>query len=157
NSLTLSPALTALLLRPREKGTAPPLPRLAFPPIGLWLGWEFLTPWLRKGLPASPDSDWLLPATAALATALAAWLVSRPLNAVMGACFRWFNAGFGKATAGYVQMVGRLLRVSTIALVIYGGLLILTYYGFLRAPKGFIPAQDKGYLLVNVQLPDSSS
>src|SRR5207237_3294759 len=31
NSLTLSPALTALLLRPRDKGTAPPLPRLAFP------------------------------------------------------------------------------------------------------------------------------
>jgi multidrug efflux pump subunit AcrB len=157
NSLTLSPALTALLLRPREKGTAPPLPRLAFPLLGLWLGWEFLTPWLRKGLPASPESTFLLSATAALAAALAAWIVSRPLNAALGAFFRWFNAGFNRATAGYVQMVGRLLRVSTVALVIYGGLLILTYYGFLRAPKGFIPAQDKGYLLVNVQLPDSSS
>src|SRR5205814_495713 len=33
----------------------------------------------------------------------------------------------------------------------------LTYYAFAAAPKGFIPAQDKGYLLVNVQLPDSAS
>src|SRR5262249_19321316 len=42
NSLTLSPALTALLLRPRDKGVAPPLPRAAFPLIGAWAGWEFL-------------------------------------------------------------------------------------------------------------------
>ena len=42
-------------------------------------------------------------------------------------------------------------------LLLYGGLLGLTYWGFTRTPTGFIPAQDKGYLLVNVQLPDSSS
>src|SRR5208283_4714861 len=46
NSLTLSPALTALLLRPRDKTTSVPLPRLVFPLIGGWLGWEFLAPWL---------------------------------------------------------------------------------------------------------------
>src|SRR5262249_8781120 len=40
---------------------------------------------------------------------------------------------------------------------VYGALLGLTYVGFTKAPKGFIPAQDKGYLLVNVQLPDSAS
>jgi hydrophobe/amphiphile efflux-1 (HAE1) family protein len=34
---------------------------------------------------------------------------------------------------------------------------VLTWLGFAAAPKGFLPAQDKGYLLVNVQLPDSSS
>ena len=39
NSLTLSPALAALLLRPRDKGTAPPLPRLAFCLLGAWLAW----------------------------------------------------------------------------------------------------------------------
>src|SRR5262249_49108811 len=33
----------------------------------------------------------------------------------------------------------------------------LTYFSFTRTPTGFIPAQDKGYLLVNVQLPDASS
>ena len=50
-----------------------------------------------------------------------------------------------------------LLRVSVLVLVVYGGLLGLTYWGFIRTPTGFIPAQDKGYLLVNVQLPDSAS
>ena len=44
-----------------------------------------------------------------------------------------------------------------LVLLLYGGLLGLTYWGFTRTPTGFIPPQDKGYLLVNVQLPDSSS
>ena len=56
-----------------------------------------------------------------------------------------------------MRLVGGLLRVSSVVLVVYGGLLALTYFGFASAPKGFIPAQDKGYLLVNVQLPDSAS
>ena len=54
-------------------------------------------------------------------------------------------------------MSGLLLRVSLIVLVVYGGLLYLTYFGFTHVPTGFIPAQDKGYLLVDVRLPDSAS
>ena len=54
-------------------------------------------------------------------------------------------------------MVGRLLRISVVVLLGYAGLLYLTYYGFAHTPTGFIPTQDKGYLLVNVQLPDSTS
>ena len=42
-------------------------------------------------------------------------------------------------------------------LSLYGGLLGLTWWQFQRAPSGFIPQQDKGYLLLNVQLPDSAS
>ena len=42
-------------------------------------------------------------------------------------------------------------------LVVYGGLLALTCWQFSRTPTGFIPQQDKGYLLLNVQLPDSAS
>ena len=42
-------------------------------------------------------------------------------------------------------------------LVIYGGLLVLTCWQFNRTPTGFIPQQDKGYLILNVQLPDSAS
>src|SRR5262249_334695 len=53
NSLPLSPALTALLLRPRDKHNEPPLPHLAFPIIGGWASWEWLTPWFAKG------ADWL--------------------------------------------------------------------------------------------------
>jgi multidrug efflux pump subunit AcrB len=163
NSLTLSPALSALLLRPRNKGAAPPLPRLAFPLAGAWLGWELLAPRLAEGLghlalpPSAAELSWLAPVSAAVAGALAGWLVSRPLNWVLGLLFRGFNAGFNWATGGYVRAVGGLLRISVVVLLIYGGLLALTYQGFVSVPKGFIPAQDKGYLLVNVQLPDSAS
>src|SRR5437762_9395759 len=45
NSLTLSPALTALLLRSHDKDAAPPLPRLVFLIVGGYLSWEMLTPW----------------------------------------------------------------------------------------------------------------
>ncbi len=169
NSLTLSPALTALLLRPRDKGSAPPLPRLAFPLLGVLLVWfVFAQPvieWaedLAEGL--APDQaatlraalEWARPALAG-AAGLLGWLLSRPLNAILGWSFRTFNAGFNLATTAYTRAVGGLLRVSVLVLVVYGGLLWLTYEGFAEAPKGFVPAQDKGYLLVNVQLPDSAS
>ena len=70
----------------------------------------------------------------------------------MGWTFFQFNRAFDAATALYTRVVAGLLRVSLLVLVLYGGLLGLTYWGFNRTPTGFIPAQDKGYLLVNVQL-----
>jgi multidrug efflux pump subunit AcrB len=166
NSLTLSPALTALLLRPQDKETALPLPAIAFPLIGAWLGWEFLAPWVTRATEQLPAGSldflegaptWTLSAAATVAAALAGWIVSRPLNLLLRAVFRGFNASFARATGAYTRAVGGLLRVSVVVLVVYGGLLGLTWLGFDRAPKGFIPAQDKGYLLVNVQLPDSAS
>jgi multidrug efflux pump len=166
NSLTLSPALTALLLRPRDKETAPPLPRLAFPLLGLLLGWQFLTPLLQEAVTALPGDvrslvddlpPWSLGACAAGAAAIGGWFLSRPINAIMGTSFRAFNVGFDRATGAYTRAVGRMLRVSVMVMLVYGGLLALTYVGFTHTPKGFIPAQDKGYLLVNVQLPDSAS
>ena len=170
NSLTLSPALTALLLRSRDKGAGPPLPWLTFPLVGGWLGWELLAakfaPYTAPVLarfPANlaaalePYSPWLAPAAAAFAGALAGALVGRVLNWLLGVAFRTFNRGFDFATGVYARVVGGLLRVSILVLVVYGGLLGLTYKTFVDTPKGFIPAQDKGYLLVNVQLPDSAS
>jgi multidrug efflux pump subunit AcrB len=158
NSLTLSPALTALLLRPREKGAAPPLPWPAFVVAGGWLGWTFLAPWLAAGnrLPQwiSPEAaPWVAAVTGALAGGAVAW----PLNLVLRFAFRAFNLAFDFAGGIYLWFVGRLLRVGLLVLVVYGGLLYLTYTSFMAAPKGFIPTQDKGYLLVNLQLPDSSS
>ena len=50
-----------------------------------------------------------------------------------------------------------VLRLSVVVLVVYGGLLGLTYLGFTTVPTGFIPAQDKGYLIVDVQLPYGAS
>ncbi|HLW68441.1 MAG TPA: efflux RND transporter permease subunit [Gemmataceae bacterium] len=166
NSLTLSPALTALLLRTRDKKTAPPLPILAYPLIGGWLGWEFLTPWIEKAavhLPAAAANLWAAypiyaPITVAVLIGASVLTVfSKPLNFILGTVFRVFNKGFNWATGGYVKVVSGLLRVSLIALLVYAGLLLLTYASFAITPKGFLPAQDKGYLLVNVQLPDSAS
>ena len=55
-------------------------------------------------------------------------------------------------------VVGMLLRVSVLVLLVYGGLLVPDLLGLHDTrPTGFIPSQDMGYLLVNVQLPDSAS
>ncbi len=157
NSLTLSPALAALLLKPRAPGHhPPPLPRIAFPAAGAWLAYEFLTPLLTGWSPWALPS-WAAPAAATLAGAIVGWVVSRPLNALLGLWFRGFNRGFDAATRGYTRTVGMLLRTSVVVLLVYGGLLGLTYLGFTHTPKGFIPSQDKGYLLVNLQLPDSAA
>ncbi|HVW39480.1 MAG TPA: efflux RND transporter permease subunit [Pirellulales bacterium] len=170
NSLTLSPALTALLLRSREKGVVAPLPWLTFPLAGCGLGWVFLAPKLAPYMapalaktPASlaialePWSPWLAPAFGAAAGFVGGALVGGWLNWSLGIAFRAFNRAFDFATGAYARVVGGLLRVSLIVLAVYGGLLGLTYKTFVETPKGFIPAQDKGYLLVNVQLPDSAS
>ena len=60
-------------------------------------------------------------------------------------------------TRQYTRLVGGLLRVSAIVLVVYGGLMGLTYWQLTSAPKGFIPQQDMGYLMCSVQLPDAAS
>ncbi len=153
NSLTLSPALAAFLLRPRGEKAAPPLPRLAFPAAGAWLAWEFLVPRLSGWLPSFAGQV----TAAILVGVVVGWLASRPLNASLGWLFRAFNQLFKRATAGYTKLVGIALRVSVFVLLIYGGLLGLTYLGFQNTAKGFIPPQDIGYLLVSVQLPDSAS
>jgi hydrophobe/amphiphile efflux-1 (HAE1) family protein len=169
NSLTLSPALTALLLRPQDKEKAPPLPLLAFPLLGGLAGWMFLSPWMTRcldwlvGVVPENVESWLAPAIpwsawiAAAAGAIASSALALPLNLLLGWLFRGFNRGFFYATGAYTRTVGASLRLSVLVLVLYGGLLALTYAAFDRAPKGFIPTQDKGYLLVNVQLPDSAS
>jgi hydrophobe/amphiphile efflux-1 (HAE1) family protein len=106
NSLTLSPALAAILLRPHGAARDP---------------------------------------------------VTRLLDAALGGWFGLFNRAFQRGTTIYARLVGGLLRTSAIVLVLYGGLLWLTSWSFQKMPQGFIPLQDQGYLLVNVQLPDSAS
>jgi HAE1 family hydrophobic/amphiphilic exporter-1 len=107
-SLTLSPALAALFLRPHREGEE------------------------RPGL---------------LRT------VSRPLNAF----FSGFNRLFDKLASGYAGLTRRLLRVSALMLVLYGGLIALTFVGFERTPSGFIPPLDRGYFIAAISLPPGSS
>jgi multidrug efflux pump len=106
-------------------------------------------------------SSWAETAVLAIPGALAGgavgWFAIGPVNAVLGWLFAGFNGLFDRVTAFYGATMGRILRLGTVVLVAYGGLLGLTYYVFDRAPTGFIPQQDKGYLLLNVQLPDSAS
>src|SRR5262249_11867389 len=80
-----------------------------------------------------------------------------PVNRALDYVFRGFNWLFDRATAAYGKTVGWFLRLSVIVLLVYAGLIALTGFGFTRVPSGFVPSQDKGYLLVNIQLPDSAS
>jgi multidrug efflux pump len=74
-----------------------------------------------------------------------------------GWLFKPFNRLFDRASHGYVGTVKRVLRGSGIALVVYAGLMGLTYLGFASTPTGFVPPQDKQYLVAFAQLPDAAS
>ncbi|NWD71377.1 efflux RND transporter permease subunit [Pseudomonas gingeri] len=107
NSLTMSPALAAVLLRSHDA------PKDAFSKV--------------------------------LDKLLGGWL------------FRPFNRFFDRASHGYVGTVTRVIRVSGVALVLYAGLIALTWLGFSSTPSGFVPGQDKQYLVAFAQLPDAAS
>jgi multidrug efflux pump len=83
---------------------------------------------------------------------------SRLLDKLFG---RWlfgpFNRVFDRASHGYVGTVRRVLRGSSIAMLVYGGLLVLGYLGFSSTPAGFVPQQDKQYLVAFAQLPDAAT
>ena len=106
NSLTLSPALSALLLKSHD---APK---------------DFLT---------------------------------RAMDALFGWFFRGFNRMFGRATALYAKSVGGFLGRKGIMMTLYVLLLGATYQGFQMVPSGFIPTQDKQYLVSFAQLPQGAT
>ncbi|MGF1445879.1 MAG: efflux RND transporter permease subunit [Pikeienuella sp.] len=68
-----------------------------------------------------------------------------------------FTWAFERLSDGYAALVRGLVRVVAVMLVIYGGLVAFGIYQFDRAPTGFIPEQDVGYLITVVQLPPGSS
>ena len=84
------------------------------------------------------------------------WFTIKPVNAVLGAFFRGFNRVFDGLTAIYGWTIGYGLRLSVIVLLAYGGLVVLTYVVFRDSPRGFVPQQDMGRLMVSLQLPDSA-
>jgi hydrophobe/amphiphile efflux-1 (HAE1) family protein len=106
NSLTLSPALAALILRPK-----------------------------------GANKDWF--------TVI--------LNFVFGWFFRLFNWSLDKVNGAYVVLLKYTVRLAILVLLVYGGLVFLTYVGFQRVPLGFIPQQDQGYLVAAIQLPPAAS
>ncbi|WP_019606061.1 efflux RND transporter permease subunit [Teredinibacter turnerae] len=106
NSLTLSPALSALLLKDRD---APK---------------DFLT---------------------------------RGMEKVFGPFFRGFNRVFSASSNGYGRSVQHLLGRKTIMMAIYAGFLVITCWEFISIPKGFVPPQDKQYLIAFAILPDGAT
>jgi multidrug efflux pump len=83
---------------------------------------------------------------------------SRLLDKLFGGwLFGPFNRVFDRASHGYVGTVRRVLRGSSIAMLVYGGLLVLGYLGFSSTPAGFVPQQDKQYLVAFAQLPDAAT
>jgi multidrug efflux pump len=177
NSLTLSPALCAILLKPHGHGDhsqshQEALPRLGIVLLGGLAAMFLLVPYLAPvfGLTvpghgehggASHGADlakfWALRAGLFVAGGAAGWLLAAVVNAGLGAFFRGFNWVFEQSTNLYGYTVALFLRLSVILLLVYGGLIGLTYLGFRAVPTGFIPEQDKGYLVVNAQLPDGAS
>jgi multidrug efflux pump len=181
NAMTLTPSRAVSIFRSEEhdaeragnEGGPHPkkeaLPWWIFGIVGglltAWLAPRFLAGHL--GLPAAPAEgasalhQWLYwGATFApglLVGLVAGWFLIAPVNSVLGWFFRGFNRLFDGVTAAYGWTVGKLLRLSVVVLVVYVGLLGLTWWRVTSAPTGFIPVQDQGYLLVNVQLPDSAS
>src|SRR5688572_27425002 len=106
NSLTLSPALAALLLKPH--GAAADRP-------------------------------------------------TRVINKLFGWLFVPFNRAFARGSERYRNVVRRVVGKSAIALAVYGGLVALGLLGFSKVPRGFVPSQDKQYLVAIAQLPDAAS
>ncbi|MGE8601950.1 efflux RND transporter permease subunit [Bordetella trematum] len=108
NSLTLSPALAAILLKPHQD---------------------------------TANADWL----------------TRVMGKTLGGFFRRFNILFDSASNAYVGTVRRAVRGSAIMLLLYVGFVGLTWLGFHQVPNGFVPAQDKYFLVGIAQLPSGAS
>jgi multidrug efflux pump len=85
------------------------------------------------------------------------WLAGRSANVILGWSFRMFNNAFAMATGIYTSSVSMLMRISAFVLVAYAALLFVTYWGFQETPKGFVPNQDMGYAVINIQTPDATS
>jgi gold/copper resistance efflux pump len=94
-----------------------------------------------------------------LSPALAALLL-KPHPPVQGRLARWlgaFNRGFDALAARYAAFTGQAVRRSARLLILYAALLALTVLAFRATPMGFVPAQDKYFLVGIVQLPAGAS
>jgi len=181
NAMTMTPALAVLFFRNRKPGHhgdtgKEALPWWSFALFGgltsMWLLAPILGPWLglasgEHGGEAAPGgvgaslrslgAHLLLFLPGAAVGGGLGRLLIRPVNWVLAHCFRGFNWLFERATQAYGTSVGWCLRLSAVVLLIYVGMIGLTGLGFSRIPTGFIPIQDKGYLVTNIVLPDSAS
>lgn len=71
--------------------------------------------------------------------------------------FGWFNRGFSRTAKGYESLVARLLRRAGRYLIIYAAIIAVVGFVYTRLPTSFLPAEDQGTMLVNVQLPPGAT
>ncbi|WP_439544093.1 efflux RND transporter permease subunit [Hyphomicrobium sp.] len=71
--------------------------------------------------------------------------------------YRGFNAIYDRAEKGYSRLIGSMVRHSGVMALIAAAIVGAAIYGMSRAPTGFLPIEDQGYLLAAVQLPDGAS
>jgi multidrug efflux pump len=83
--------------------------------------------------------------------------LSRAIDTVLGGFFRVFNKFFGRASHRYEGGVKGVLRRKTLAVAVYGLLSVAAVFTFKAVPPGFVPSQDKGYLIGFAQLPDAAT
>jgi multidrug efflux pump len=83
--------------------------------------------------------------------------LTRVMDWLFGWFFRGFNRIFGAASNGYGRTVGGLLSRKSLVMVIYLALVGMTYSMFNAVPGGFVPSQDKQYLVGFAQLPDGAT
>jgi multidrug efflux pump len=187
NSLTLSPALCALMLKAHGHGdkshghegnsnghqahVQEALPRVGIVLLGGLIAVYFLGKHLgplfgihtghghgAEGMePTSFQKLWAFRAGLFAVGAVAGWFGSTLVNQGFAKFFQGFNWTFDRTINGYGRAVTMLLRATVIALLVYVGLLAGTVGMFNVVPGGFIPEQDKGYLVVNAQLQDGAS
>ncbi len=174
NSLTLSPALCAILLKAHghdDHKREEAIPRIGVALVFGLLVMLALAPSVAaifapsgaargesaEAIHASPAIVWIVRVVCFACGAVAGWFGAQAVNRTLAGLFGGFNWLFDRTIQGYGRTVAVLLRTSAIVLLVYGGLMVLTYLGFRAVPVGFIPEQDKGYLVVNAQLPDGAS
>ncbi|MGL4419780.1 MAG: efflux RND transporter permease subunit, partial [Gemmataceae bacterium] len=159
NAMTLTPSRAASIFSGHGHHTTETLP---------WYGWGALLGFasaklLQKLLGSSIGLESLSTPVwygamlgLAVPGIIAGVFLAKWINDALRVVYKYFNKGFDKVAIGYGWGVRRLIRLSILVVLGYIGLLVLTGYGFLTTPTGFVPFQDKGYLLVNVQLPDAA-
>jgi multidrug efflux pump len=74
-----------------------------------------------------------------------------------GGFWGWFNRGFSRTANGYEGFVAKLVRKAGRYLIIYAAIIVAVVWMFNRMPTSFLPQEDQGYLIVNIQLPPGAT
>ena len=172
NALTMAPSRAVQIIRVNTTGEGEhreALPRAGYVILVGGVAALFLAPLAVRGLggapagaeggpvPGTPGLVWGARALAVLLGGAAGFALAPLANRALSRFFAAFNRAFTSFTNGYGALVSRVGRWAAAMMVLYGLLLGLGYVGFRVVPSGFIPQQDKGYVITVIQLPDGAS